>query len=282
MLSTSSRLLLLTAILLPAGCTTPQPQGKSPLEPSTLPPDGVVLEVFRVRFPLNDAEINGQLWEEIDEQHFPAQLRRRLADNGFRVGLVGSPIPIALSRLLQIAGKPAPAAEANQVDVGQMNSQPQVERRRIQVRSGQRSEIFTSEIYDSLPVLLNESGQLCGQTYSQAQTLLASTASLQPDGRVELRLVPELYHDRQRQRWVPGQGSFRLEAGRPSRVFDELAVSAALSPGSMLLITNIPGRSGSLGHHFFTDRGGRPQQKLLILRIAQTNFIPPETLQLPP
>ena len=77
----------------------------------------------------------------------------------------------------------------------------------------------------------------------------------------------------------------RLEAGRPRRAFDEMTISATLSPGSMLLLSSVPRLPGSLGHHFFTEDNGRLEQKLLVLRLAQTQhdelFTPPEVLQLP-
>ena len=46
----------------------------------------------------------------------------------------------------------------------------------------------------------------------------------------------------------------------------------------------MPNRPGSLGHHFFTERQDRPEQKLLIIRLSQTQhdglFNPPEPLKL--
>ena len=77
-----------------------QPSGNNPLEPITMAPDSILLEVFSVRYPYHDAQVNGPLWDEIDEQHFPTDLRRRLSQNGFRVGIVGTHLPLALQRLL--------------------------------------------------------------------------------------------------------------------------------------------------------------------------------------
>ena len=107
----------------------------------------------------------------------------------------------------------------------------------------------------------------------------------QSDGRVRVELVPELSHDEPRQKFVAGQGTLRLETGKPSKAFDELGFSAILSPGSMLLIGSLPNRPGSLGHHFFAhDEGSEPQQKLLVVRLAQTQhddlFAPSEVLAL--
>ena len=150
---------------------------------------------------------------------------------------------------------------------------------------GQRSEILASGVYPQLPVLMCESGQLCGQTYNQAQGVFAVKSFPQPDGRVRLELAPELQHDQPRQRWVGGQGMLRLEASRPKREFDDMTLSTDLAPGAMLVLSSLPNRPGSLGHHFFTEsEGGRREQKLLIVRLSQTQhdglFNPPEPLKL--
>ncbi len=134
------------------------------------------------------------------------------------------------------------------------------------LRSGRRGEVVTSATYERLPVLIRTDDGVCGQTYDQAQPLLAVTPTLLADGRV----APELHHDQPRQRWVGEQGILRLEAGRPRRVFDELAASATLSPGEMLILGCLPDRPGSLGHNFFSESGEQPVQKLVIFRLVQT------------
>ena len=56
----------------------------------------------------------------------------------------------------------------------------------------------------------------------------------------------------------------RLEASRPKRTFDDMTLSADLAPGAMLVLSSLPNRPGSLGHHFFTENDdGKLEQKLL-------------------
>lgn len=276
--------LLLPALLMLAGCATPKSDGAdSVLVLPRLPPDSCVLEVFFVRFPFGNPEVNQRLWEEIDEQHFPAELRRRLGQNGFRVGLVGGQIPVALSKLLELEDKPAPAGAANRVNLADLDSQPRVMRQHLSIGAGQRKQIVASGVYDQLPVLLREPDRLSGQTYRAAQAMLAVETFPLGDGRVRVELVPELHHDQPRQRWVGSQGMFRLEPGRPREVFPQMALSATLSPGSMLVISSLPQLPGSLGHYFFTEDHGNLEQKLLVLRLSQTQhdglFTPSEGLQ---
>ncbi len=250
-----------------------------------MPTDSCVLEVFFIRCPFGDPQLNQRLWQEVDEQHLPADLRRRLGQNGFRVGLVGGQIPMALSELMELEDKPPPTGVANQINVADLDTDPRVTRAHLSIRTGQRKEVLTSSVYDRVTVLIRESDQLNGSTYTQAQALLAVKTFAQSDGRVRLELVPELHHGESRRRFVGNQGMFRFEPGRPRRVFDRMAISATLSPGSMLLLSSRPELPGSLGHHFFTtEDNGHRQQKLLVLRLAQTQhdglFTPPQVLPL--
>jgi len=254
------------------GChSAPKMAGRSPLESPRMSPDSVVLEVFRVRFPFGDPEGNAELWQEIDEQHLPVQLRRRLARNGFRVGLIGGQVPIPLSRLLELKEKPAPAGVGTEVPVAKIDDQPAVERAHITVRSGARAEIVASQEYEKLPALVvGDGGELGGQTYERAQGVLAVKAYPLSDGRVRLDLTPELHHAAPRPRWVGKQGMWRIETGRPRRVFDELALEATLAPGSMLVLSSLPKRPGSLGHYFFSEDQEQLVQKLILVRLCQT------------
>jgi hypothetical protein len=273
------------ALLAIAGCAgTPLSKGTSPLRPAQMSSDSVVLEMFFVRFPFGDKDVNDKLWEQIDEQQSSPDLRQRLARNGFRIGLLSGQMPGELSKLMELTDKPAPAAQTEGQRIENLQSDPRVVRRHLQLRAGQRSEIIASGIYPQLPVLVCESGRISGQTYDQAQGIFAVKSHPQLDGRVRLELVPELHHDQPRQRWVGNQGMLRLENSRPKKVYDDMALTADLAPGAMLILSSLPSRPGSLGHHFFTENEPRQEQKLLIVRLAQTQhdglFSPPEPLKL--
>ena len=281
--------LLLPALLALAGCTTVDlgEEGESLLAPPCMPSDSCTLDVFFVRCEFGDPQSNEELWQAVDEQHFSPELRQRLQANGFRVGVVGGQVPVALSELLELGNKPPPTGGANQVSIADLQEEPRVTRSHLSIRSGLRKEIVASSIYDQLTAIVCESGQLGGQTYAKAQAVLAVKTFPLGDGRVRLELVPELHYGEPRKRWVGSQGMWRLEPGRPRRVFDQMALSATLSPGSMLVLTSLPRLPGSLGHHFFTtEENGRLRQKLLVVRLSQTQhdglFSPPEALNLDP
>lgn len=274
MISRSSRIgLFASTVLVTVGsCTTIPPDvGKSPLVRAQMSAGSCVLDILFARFPFGDEEANGSLWDEIDEQQFPCELRRQLASYGFRVGLVGGQMPLQLARMLELKDKPAPTGESNQVRLEDMESVAQVVRRHLQVPAAERREILASGVYDELPVLEHQSGSLCGRTYPKAQGLLALEAFPEPDGRVRLELVPEVHYGDMGQHFVGDQGRLRLEVRRARRAFPDLGVSATLAAGDMLILSCLPNRPGSLGHHFFTHQcAGEPEQKLLVIRLSQT------------
>jgi hypothetical protein len=276
--------ILTVACTMATGCSTLNPpSAKALLNQPAMSPDSSALDVFFIRCPMGDDSANGTLWRQVDEQAIPVEVRVQLARNGFRAGLISGQIPEGLSKLLDLAAAPAPA---DQVQTSAMQEEPQVIRRHMQVRPGARQEIIASEVYEELAVLIHESGQLAGQTYHQAQGLFALRTANVRDGRVRIELVPEMHHGQPRQRWVAGQGMYRLEAGRDKKTFDALTISAPLSPGQMLVMTCLANKPGSLGHHFFSDkRGGRCDQKMLLLRLSQSqhdDILPPTEAPLGP
>ncbi len=100
--------------------------------------------------------------------------------------------------------------------------------------------------------------------------ILAARSFPQGDGTVRLEFMPEVHHGEPRKQWVAGEGTFHLLSGRAREVFQDLLISASLHPGETLLLSCTPDHKG-LGQNFFVDVGqGDAQQKLLLIRVAQT------------
>ncbi|MEQ8790621.1 MAG: hypothetical protein RIC55_30265 [Pirellulaceae bacterium] len=245
-----------------------------------LPPlssDSVVLEVTFVHLPPDTAELDRQLWREVDEQQLPAELRRQLASNGFRGGLVGNPLPNALRTYLeqQDSNKSPTDPESDGPKVDELTMQL-----RKRMRAGHRNDIVASPTLDSLPVLRVDEGRIVGQTYQQAQCRFAARTFPQGDGRVRIELVPEIHHGDIRQRWIGDNRALRLDAGQQRQSFDELQIEATLSPGQTLLLTCTNELKG-LGQYFFSD-GEKPTvgRRMLLIRLTQTQmddrFLPEE------
>jgi hypothetical protein len=273
----ASRLILLgiVPILFGGGCSRLPRQSGAPLIATQMAPDIVTLDVVWVRFPLGDAEINGSLWTDIDEQQFPVELRRRLTANGIRAGVIGTRIPVKLEQLLKLSGEaPSPDAESEPVD---LENEPTVRRRLLQMGSGKRTHIVCTGDrmrHAALSVLIRgDDGQVNGRTYQKAMGILATKAFPQGDGRVRLELMPELEYGDAQRRFDPGEGVLKVEFSPPREKFDLLRMETTLSPGQMLILTTIPDRPGSLGYQYFTEQTtDRTEQKLLLVRLSQTQY----------
>lgn len=269
-----------------AGCRNfAEPVGKSPLKPARMCPDSVALDVFFVRFPVGDADANGLLWADVDEMHLPAEIRQRLARNGFRAGLVGAQVPASLSRLLELKDKPAPRCQSLENQIVDLEHEPRVVRRHMELRAGVRTEVVASDVQDEMPVLLCCSSGVEGESFCSAQAVLAIKVMAEPDGRVRVRLVPEIHHGESRLRYVSTQGAIKIQPGRAKRAFEDMTMETVLAPGHIILVSTLLDRPSTLGHRFFTEnRDGHIEQKLLVLRLAQTQhdelFAPADVLPL--
>lgn len=240
--------------------------GKSPLQAAKPSSDSVGLEIFFARLPTAQAE-QPDVWQAVDEQQLATDVRARLAQNGFRAGIVSSPLPKQLCDLLKIAERPASKEIPSKAN---LTDDPEVTLRLLQTRSGHRGEIIASKMYAELPVLSREHGQVRGRTYRQADCRFSLVATRAPNNYVELELSPEVQHGDPQLRKVVGDGTLRLEPGRPRQCFDDLKARMSLCPGQMLVFASRPDMPGSLGHYFFTDAGGeKPTRKILLIRLAQ-------------
>jgi len=251
--------------------------GNSPLRSAQPSPTSVTLELYWVRFAYGDPALNEEAWQEIDEGKLPASLRRELANNGFRAGIVGGSLPDALATALQLDSIPTDESEAERTETEytvDLMAEPTVRRRLLQLQRGRRAEVQASDVYPSLPLLVRSASELGGRTYHDAQPIYALRVDPRPEGRVELELTPELHYGPSRMRYEVGDGGvLRHSQGRDTEVYTNLRISVPLAAGEMLVLMNLPESKTNLGHYFHTtEDGSGPQQKLILVRLAD---VPP-------
>jgi hypothetical protein len=250
-------------------CSTWKEPDAAPFElPATrMSHDSVALEITFVRVPVGEPAINERLWQQVDEQWLPAEQRLHLNRNGFRCGLLGTSLPDELRDLL---GKQEQAARLDQLVNTQMDVLAQ--NREVSSRAGQRTEIVTSPPRPEMVVLHKElsAQKVSGSSFQDAQCILAARSFPKGDGTVSLELTPEVHHGTPRQQWIAGEGTFQLLSGREREVFQDLVMGITLAAGQTALLSCTPDLKG-LGQNFFVETGrGDPQQKLLLIRLAQT------------
>ena len=270
--------------LLLVGCSTPvlKPQAEKRLfTAARMSPDAVGLDIFFIPIPSSNDELYNAAWQEVDEQVVPPELRRRLHENGFRVGVVGVQLPRVLQELLarrgQLAGQSALQRPQGPQPVDDV---PRVSLRHLQLRRARRSELVASGVFEQLPVLLKDHQGVLGGTYSQCQGVFALRCFPRSETEATVQLVPELHYGQARQVFSGEDGAWRVETRRPRQRYDWLAVEVKLQLGQMLVLGAALDRPGTLGYHFFDmPKTSPPMRRLLLVRLAA---LQPDPLYDPP
>lgn len=268
---------LICWLLMPGCATRFALQEKSPLVPPKSVKNTVILDVLFVRYSPQDHEFRDAVWGEVDELHFPPELRRRLDSNGFRVGVLSGPLPLALESRLQLASTAPAGTTPNTPLPVDLEKKSATRQRQLRIGGGRRANILVLGERERLPELTmlmrEDDGRVEGRTFQQVQGLFATKAYPQGDGTVKLELTPELEHGKPQKRFIPGDGMFHVEFGPPHEIIDQLRCTANLAPGQIIAISAHLERPGSLGYQFFTEsEGGKTEHKMLLVRLAHTEF----------
>jgi hypothetical protein len=274
----------LLCIALTSGCSLWKEEKKTKKEasfPAPVPaPDSVTIDVTFVHVPPDTEYLAEELWRDVDEQHLPTELRRRLEANGFRCGMIGSQYPEALEELIaHTENKDQFDTEMGAPRVGKATG-----RKRIQCRSGKLSKLITSETYPQMAVMTNDDGELRGRSCNNAHCEFSMRSFTLGDGRVRFELTPEIHHGVPKQTIVGGQNAFRFDVTQERMSLDQLHIETTLSPGQTLLLTATPEANGLGGKFFRSGKSSKNHAKLLLIRLAQTqmdNLFVPDDIAAP-
>lgn len=226
--------------------------------PKTLP-----LEVIFARIDDHDAGWHDELWALADEQVLDHALRRRLAANGLRVGLLTGMMPPDLAVHLE------PTVPTSEPDAQGpvLGERPAVMRRLLSLLPGHDTEIIATGGLDELILLEHDGSDVRGETYRDATTYFALKAWPAADGRLRVELVPMVKHGPIERSWVGEEGAFRLETGQKRQPLEHLAITTALPQGSTLLVGPSGDAASMAGAAFFQDPAStRRTRRLLAIR----------------
>ncbi|MCL4201300.1 MAG: hypothetical protein KJ000_02315 [Pirellulaceae bacterium] len=236
---------------------------QSLLKPPRMSPDSVVLELAFL-----DVSEQDELWGEVDEQILPVDLRRKLTQQGLRTGVTGVQLPgWIIDRLEQQKKTIEIDEQTGSAVVGDQDGP-----RRLQCRSDHPREIDIGPVRKELVLAADATEQQPERTLKDALCRLSVVSQAQGDGRVHLKLTPEIAHGPPRHRWVGGDGSFRIHLSQDHERYDDLTISAVLSPGQTFVLAGTQEVHG-LGQHFFPEGERLPNhRRILLLRLAQTQL----------
>jgi hypothetical protein len=272
------------------GCARVPQRNDAAMLMSPTAPQTVSLDLFTLRVAADEAALDESIWTEVDELQFPAELRRRLAANGIRAGVVDAAWAARVQSLLKLdeqAAAPPLEAEGTQIQVTDFEQQPPVRHRVLQIPGGRRAQVLCVGERTRVPELAllvrGDDGEVHGRTYRKAMGMFVIRAFPEGDRRVRLQLTPEVEHGEPQRRFEPGDGMLRVEFSPAHERFESLALESTLSIGQMLVLTCMSDRPGSLGHHYFTEKSSdRVMQKMLLVRLSDSGYDDLFTLEAPP
>lgn len=247
---------------LPAGATTSD-AAPGPATASRPPPKTIPLELVFVRCGDHDAGWQDELWQLADEQALSAELRRRLAANGLRAGVLSGPPPPALAARFQAADTSPPTEDLPNGP----SERPAVVRRFLKLLPGRDNEIVAATGLAELVLLEHDGEALHGGTYQDASAHFVLRAWPAADGRVRIEVTPTIKHGPLERSWVGEEGVFRVETGQRKHVLDRLEFEATLPEGATLFLGCVGDASSTVGDAFFRERArGQATTRLLAIR----------------
>jgi len=227
-------------------------------------PRTISLEVVFARADEHDAAWQDELWALADEQAMDVGLRRRLAANGLRAGLLHGQPPPALAMRLE---PPAPVDDPQELPTDEVE-RPAVVRRLLNLLPGRDNEVVAAAKLPELILFEHDGNEVRGGTYRDATTFFALKAWPAADGRVRVELLPTIKHGPLERSWVGEEGAFRLETGQRREPMERLAVMATIPAGGTLLVGAAGDASSSVGDAFFHEgTDGRQSRRVLAIRV---------------
>ena len=236
-----------------------------------LPEDAVSVDIYKIRVPYSKRELLANLWERADEHDIPIETRKELYRNGLRAGTLGSSIPIELSRLLELRDQPvtSPTEEKLRNAADEMKNPRLATRYSMTVQKGVPVLIETCEPLERLSLFANVNGEGKGQTYHNAFGVLQLSCQEQLDGSVKMKIVPEIHFGEVVTRTISQGGIMHKVPVHPKHTFDKMAIESHLLLGQWLII-GPNGESFGFGNRIFVQEMGDPEQRLIAIRIVQT------------
>ena len=152
------------------GCSSWQTPSASDgmLKAPRMSPDSVVLELAVLDVPPEAEAQAEKLWRNVHEQLTPLAMRRQLAENGLRGGILGNSLPLWIRQRLE--------AQQKMLGLDQTSNSafipPTTQQRRLQCRCGSAHRIDVGEPHKELVVSTSPSDDSSRDEFLDAQCKL--------------------------------------------------------------------------------------------------------------
>lgn len=248
----------IAALLLATGCglTGPLRQQADVRATHVRPiPRALPVEVCFLRCDPLDRELAEELWTFVDEGAVGDAITRRLNANGIRAGIVTGHLPGHLADRFTARTEDDPPIDSDDAAVSH---------RLLQLLPGRRAELVTGMPLDALVVLERSGDGVHGTTYRSATSQFAVEVEPAADGRVRVRVIPEIRHGPLEKSWAGEDGAFRLQSGQRRDRLEAFGIDVTL-PRDAMLVIGTTGAEGTVGDGLLRDRA-RNMSRLVAIR----------------
>ncbi len=243
------------------------------LPPNPMMPRAVALEIAVAQIDQDQLETLDQLWNQLDHQAIELETRKRLDQNGLRVGVIPPKPPELLSQLLDDKSIDTSQLEPWQqqfVRNGHDKRRSLILHERIQNGEGEAHEVPVSDV---LPVatwsVTTSDSQFTGQG-QQVRGFIKLVTYPKGDGRVTIELVPEIHHGRQRPTIGVADDAFFFKNQQSVQVLKELKVIYSVRPGETLIMGPNAQLTELGGVMFGHGQRNDFWHRLLLIRLVRT------------
>ena len=238
-------------------------------------PNTVTVEIYVIRLSPHQNALLYQLWQEVDEQSLPTQLRRELLAQGFRVGILGNFLSPMLEQLTSVSSEGVadiPSGIVQEFSAADVAREYGATRHTRQLLPEMHAVLKPFNDQNALPEIFlfrQENGKMHGETYTNALGGLLVSAEANRDGSAQIQMLPVLEHGVSGRRFRTVAGMVIQEESRPRHTFESLMITQRLLPGQWIILGATTLDSAGAGKVFFTRTSPVPEQRLLAIRLVR-------------
>lgn len=224
-------------------------------------PKRVAMKIAILQAPLRDSVIDQSIWGTADDQVISSDLQQTLRNNGLKVALLRSSLPMDVEELLKRSG---PAGQ-------------QVEPLKVNQPINEPTKIAAGEKRAECSILMDTGGKVQGKSYRQVSGFLRIAGQSITESGIVLKIVPELHHGDISSNFASATSAvspfepaqLTIRSGQKEELIRELTTEVPVEPSQYLVIGLDTEREGSLGWFLLTDPPTSDQdtrQRLILIQ----------------
>ncbi len=255
--------LLALASLWFTGCSASRPSSGNWLDRLRAPWHGIGPDSSQIEFAIVQEELGAefladQLWQNVDEQIIPIELRDEFNQNGLRIGMIKGASSATLQKMLT-QSETCPTAQ------------------RLMVASNKEFHLPLQQQRADSQLLLVRGGEIEPCSLPEGEYGLILRLSMTENGHVHVQAVPYVRSRQYGSKIIlPNEDrtGWKLPEEMPEERLDGMAWQVTLTPNDFLIIGSEMERNDSFGYHCFVDVASKKQKILVIRGVTHLDPLP--------